>query len=144
MTEEEQAFAAFNWFVHTYAPSFLRLAKLDDHARAFEGLPKITRREQSADVFTQSRRALEETNKRRFPGLREPIWRIVSQTIGGASFPTARNAAFDVLGVASTISEIADDAAKIAVAIGSATTEQVRAKESELEQQLSGLLSRAE
>src|SRR5690606_15179953 len=40
--DETRAWMAANWLVRVYAPAFLRLAGLDEHARALESLARIT------------------------------------------------------------------------------------------------------
>jgi hypothetical protein len=126
--------AALDWLVHVYAPAFLRLAKLDDHAALLAGLSPITSTDQSTQVETQVSALCADIQKRcsQLTGAGEglpaddPVWL--------RSVAAIRRS--HALAVASEMWAVADAAAEIAIENGNATTTAVRERASELEQDL--------
>lgn len=145
-----KALAAFDWYVHVYAPTFLRLANLDEHAAAVVRLPNIVNLDQSVQVYTSIRDLQRDVHERykQSPGsvflMRERVWPLIAQAIGDAQVPTGpiiEDRALAMLGVASEISTLADRAAYIAVANGDLMPDKANETESALGQQLEALLS---
>jgi hypothetical protein len=145
--KRRKAFDAFDWCVRVYAPRFLRMAQLEEHAQRLAGLRKIVSLDQiDSQVYSPLKRISEDMKKRRkrlliaappIFMLQDRIWDLLTSCFGAAGLPGYMHSD------ASEVSDIADRAAKIAVASGAATAEEVREKERALEQQLTAVLNSA-
>lgn len=147
------ALRAFNWYVHTYVPAFLRLANLEQHAQKLEKFREISDPGRSVDVDVFSRDIREDMKRRQkelrsgFTSTTEHVWPLIAEAIFSAKTPVGpiiQDRPLGMHAVASELSTIADRAGKIAVATGSATVEKVATVERALEQQLKALLNSAD
>ncbi len=154
--DANKAMAAFDWLVRVYAPAFLRMADLEEHARTLAEMPKIVSIEQiDSHVSVRVKKILEDMGKRRKKSRGEPplpenlsierplpfmlqdrIWLLITKCFNAAEIPGYMHI------VATDVSIIADRAAKTAVADGTAE-EKVREIESVLEQRLTARLNSA-
>jgi hypothetical protein len=155
-----KAMAAFDWLVRVYAPAFLQMANLEEHAKTLAGMPEIVSIEQiDSHVSVRVKKISEGMKKRRKELRSEPppsplpedlpmerplpfmledrIWPLITKCFNAAEIPGYMHS------VATDVATIADGAAKIAVASGAVTAENVHEIESVLKQQLAARLNSA-
>ncbi len=134
----KKAVDAFNWLVRVYAPAFLRMANLEEHAKTLAETLEIASAEQiDSHVSVRVNRVSEDMEKRRSFMLQDRIWHLLTECFGAGEIPGNMHM------VATVVSTIADGAAKIAVASGSATAEKVSKTEGALERELTARLNSA-
>ena len=90
--DERRAWMAADWLVRTFTPTWLRLAKLDDHASALEALPEMTADELADAALPIIRAAGNAAGN--------AAWNAARDAAGGAAWDAAWDAAWNAAGSA--------------------------------------------